>query len=168
MLRKLLIAGFIIFSFSASAEEYTFDEEMTCLADNMYWEARNQSFAGQVAVGNVTINRVNDDRYPDSICEVVKQGPTQPSWKDPSVFYPVRHRCQFSWYCDGKEDDIHPEDLALYEHLRTVAVKVSTGWFGDNTFGATHYHATYVKPEWASTKTKTTKIDDHIFYKWEK
>jgi spore germination cell wall hydrolase CwlJ-like protein len=168
MLRKILIAGFVLFSFNVSAQEYDFNDEMKCLADNIYWEARNQSFAGMVAVGNVTMNRVNDPRYPDTICEVVKQGPTQRSWTDPTKYYPVRHRCQFSWYCDGKPDIIPDEDYALYEHIRTTTLRISSGWFGDNTFGSTHYHATYVKPEWAETKTKMTQIGDHIFYKWEK
>ena len=79
-------------------------EEVTCLAENMYYEARNQSFAGQLAVSNVVMNRVADDRYPDTICEVVKQGPVRPSWKGTGEMIPVRNRCQFSWWCDGKSD----------------------------------------------------------------
>ena len=72
-------------------------EEATCLAENVYHEARNQPLAGQMAVISVTINRVNDDRFPNSICEVVKQGPHRPSWKGTGEMIPIRHRCQFSW-----------------------------------------------------------------------
>ena len=75
------------------------EAEVSCLAMNMYHEARNQSFAGQLAVANVTMNRVNDERFPDTICEVVKQGPTRPSWKDKTKRVPIRNRCQFLWFC---------------------------------------------------------------------
>lgn len=145
-----------------------FDRQTLCLAKNMYWESRNQSFRGLIAVGNVVMNRVSDKRYPNSICEVVEQGPTRPSWKNPEIYYPIKNRCHFSWYCDGKSDAIPKQDRRIFEIIRSMAVKVHTGWFDDLTYGATHYHAYYVKPEWAKTKTKTIRIDDHIFYRWEK
>ena len=75
-----------------------------CLALNTYHEAKNQSTIGQIATAQVVMNRVEDDRFPNTVCEVVKQGPTRPSWEDPEKEYPIRHRCQFSWYCDGKSD----------------------------------------------------------------
>ena len=56
-------------------------QEISCLADNMYWEARNQSTKGLIAVGYVTMNRVADHRYPYTVCEVVEQGPVRESWK---------------------------------------------------------------------------------------
>jgi len=49
-------------------------ESLICLALNVYHEARSQSLVEQIAVAQVVVNRVNDDRYPDSICGVVKQG----------------------------------------------------------------------------------------------
>lgn len=58
--------------------------------------------------------------------------------------------------------------LVVYELARAIAFKVYHGEFTDFTDGATHYHADYVRPEWASTKTKTMTIDQHIFYRWEK
>ena len=73
-------------------------EAILCLALNVYHEAKNQPFIGQVAVAQVVMNRVYDERYPDTICEVVEQGPTY-SWKPD---FPIRNRCQFSWYCDGR------------------------------------------------------------------
>ena len=75
-----------------------------CLALNTYHEAKNQSMIGQIAVAEVVMNRVQDKRFPNSVCEVVKQGPTRPSWEDPKKEYPIKHRCQFSWYCAGKSD----------------------------------------------------------------
>ena len=133
-----------------------------CLALNTYHEAKNQSMIGQIATAQVVMNRVADKRYPSTVCEVVKQGP---KYKGSNV--PDRHRCQFSWYCDGKDDMPKNEKawkkaqdyahLVLYNRIRI-----------DVTEGATHYHATYVKPAWAKTKTRTTRIEKHIFYRWEK
>jgi spore germination cell wall hydrolase CwlJ-like protein len=80
-----------------------------CLAMNVYHEARNQSFIGQVAVAQVVMNRVKDNRFPNDVCEVVTQGQTY-SWK-PDV--PIRNRCHFSWYCDGKSDK--PRDAEAWE-----------------------------------------------------
>ena len=71
-------------------------EAIMCLSLNIYWEARNQSFIAQVAVAEVTMNRVYDDRYPNTVCEVVQQ--VQKYKWNPNVI--VRNRCQFSCYCD--------------------------------------------------------------------
>ena len=142
-------------------------DEVTCLADNMYFEARNQSLAGMLAVSNVVMNRVADDRYPDTICEVVHEGPTRPSWKDKNKFIPVRNRCQFSWYCDGKSDE--PSDIETYDAIYGMAEDMlyQNMPYLDITDGATHYHADYITPSWAYTKTRTVEIEDHIFYRWE-
>ena len=59
-----------------------------CLALNTYHEAKNQSLVGQIATAQVVMNRVEDKRFPNTICEVVKQGPTRPSWEDPKKEYP--------------------------------------------------------------------------------
>ena len=71
--------------------------QAVCLADNVYFEARNQGTAGWSAVISVTLNRVKDKRFPNTVCEVVKQGPTRESWKKNGTYYPIKHRCQFSW-----------------------------------------------------------------------
>jgi len=168
--------SFCAFSYSAAqaatkAEAGIFhsaESEQKCLADNIYWEARNQSAKGMIGVALVTRNRVRDNRFPHSYCEVVKQGPTRSSWKDIDVEVPLRHRCQFSWYCDGKSDDIPYYDVDVYQFARTIAFKVYHGHLDDFTEGSTHYHANYVNPEWAETKTMKLVIEDHIFYKWEK
>ena len=138
-----------------------------CLALNTYHEAKNQSTIGQIATAQVVMNRVEDKRFPNTVCEVVKQGPTRPSWKDPSKRIPVKHRCQFSWYCDGKSDI--PKNKKAWKKAQDYAYLVLNNRIRiDVTEGATHYHATYVKPSWAKTKTRTTRIETHIFYRWEK
>ena len=151
-------------------EDYFVDEkQVSCLADNVYFEARNQGTAGWSAVIAVTLNRVDDNRFPDTVCEVVKQGPHRPSWKGTGEMIPVRHRCQFSWYCDGKADTIHPDDELVYKRISDMAyvALLDNVTLLDITDGATHYHADYVQPSWATTKTKTVEIGDHIFYRWD-
>ena len=107
--------------------EVVFDiEEARCLAENIYHEARGQGTAGWLAVAAVTLNRVTDERFPDTICGVVFQAETRESWKTKGkdvpdierIYYPVRHRCQFSWYCDGMSDDINQIDI--YVRARCV------------------------------------------------
>ena len=138
-----------------------------CLALNTYHEAKNQSMIGQIATAQVVMNRVADDRYPNTVCEVVKQGPHRPSWENPEKEYPVKHRCQFSWYCDGKSDI--PKNEKAWKKAQDYAYLVLYNRINlDVTEGATHYHATYVRPAWAKTKTRTTRIEKHIFYIWEK
>lgn len=139
-----------------------FEAALVCLALNVYHEARDQPFIGQVAVAQVVMNRVQDHRYPDTICEVVKQGPTY-KW---ALGFPVRNKCQFSWYCDGKSDEAKNKDA--WEEALLVAHGVYGGNLDDFVEGATHYHAYYVKPEWAKTKTPIVRISDHVFYRWEK
>ena len=136
---------------------------LMCLALNTYHEAKNQSMIGQVATAQVVMNRVADSRYPNTVCEVVKQGP---KYKGSDV--PVRHKCQFSWFCDGKSDE-PKKDSKEWRMAQEYARIVLSGRIAlDVTEGATHYHATYVRPAWAKTKTRTTRIERHIFYRWEK
>ena len=133
-----------------------------CLALNTYHEAKNQSMIGQVATAQVVMNRVADSRYPNTVCEVVKQGP---KYKGSDV--PVRHKCQFSWFCDGK-DDTHKNEKAWRKAQDVAFLVIYDKIKLDVTEGATHYHATYVRPSWAKTKKRTTRIEKHIFYRWEK
>ena len=145
-------------------------EAILCLALNAYWEARNQSHKGMIGVSQVVMNRVESEYFPNTVCEVVKQGPTRQSWKDPEVRIPVRNRCQFSWYCDGKADTISKHDTEIFARIYDLSELILNPNITllDITDGATHYHADYVFPAWRKTKTKTTEIGDHIFYRWEK
>ena len=157
--------------------EINFDvKEARCLAENVYHEARNQGTAGWLAVAAVTMNRVIDNRFPNTICEVVFQAETKESWKTKSkkdipdaerIFYPVLYRCQFSWYCDGMSDDIN--QIAIFMEIMSLSKLLLTSriMMFDITDGATFYHADYVTPSWASSKTKTIEIGDHIFYRWK-
>ena len=132
-----------------------------CLAMNVYHEARDQPFVGQVAVAQVVMNRVEDNRYPSTVCEVVKQGPTYKY----SPGFPVRHKCQFSWWCDGKSDKIKDEKAWL-EAIGVAGMVLNDGIAIDIVGNSTHYHAYYVRPAWAKRKNKVARIEDHIFYQW--
>tara|TARA_R110002126_G_C10286176_1_gene485573 strand:- start:32 stop:640 length:609 start_codon:yes stop_codon:yes gene_type:complete len=139
------------------------ERDLDCLARNIYWEARSESFEGMVAVAQVTLNRVKHKSFPDSICGVVYQGPTRPSWKDGTVYHPVKHRCQFSWYCDGKPDDITTVNMSIFDQCYEVAKKVLIDNFRlPRVNNAIFYHADYVDPGWR--KPRLTKIGRHIFY----
>ena len=146
------------------------------MALNIYREANNQSVAGQIAVGRVVMNRVLDRRYPADTCGVIYEGPVRESWKtakDPDlkpedrIYYPKRDRCQFSWYCDGKKDElINKENNRAWKTAENIAFQILAfdKWNGVME-GATHYHADYVSPKWMNELKRITKIDDHIFYK---
>ena len=171
-MKELITAGLLFMSSPVQAADnnivWNDNEHVKCLALSMYHEARDQGTAGKLAVSAVVINRVSDSRFPNTICEVIKQGPTRKSWRAPSVSYPIKNRCQFSWYCDGISDEV--KDEKTYQKILDFARLIMHNdiQFVDITDGATHYHADYVKPDWADTKTRTTEIGDHIFYRWEK
>lgn len=127
------------------------EREVECLALNIYHEARSEPKTGQVAVAAVTMNRVQSSVYPDSVCAVVKQGG------------PRLHRCQFSWYCDGKSDE--PTERRAWNKARDLAYRSLLGALEDPTGGATHYHAEYVDPHWAAVYEPTVRIGRHHFYR---
>jgi spore germination cell wall hydrolase CwlJ-like protein len=128
-----------------------YDEELHCLAKNIYFEARGESDDGKRAVAHVVLNRVADKRFPTSVCRVVYQGGET-----------VRHRCQFSWWCDGQSDT--PRDLKNWEISKALAEDVFWGRTEDKTAGALWYHADYVSPYWGKVFERGPKIGRHFFY----
>ena len=141
------------------------EQELNCLALNMYHEARGEGTAGILAVSYVVLNRVNDPRFPDTICEVVNQG-HHIKTKD-GASQPIRNKCQFSWYCDGKSDQ--PKHERVYNRLVSFSRHILSNIINtkqiDITDGALFYHANYVSPSWSKTKQKTTEIGVHVFYR---
>ena len=127
-----------------------------CIAEAIYFEARNQPQEGQLAVANVIINRTKSQQYPDHPCDVVRQGRYKHN-------FPVRYKCQFTYYCDGLKETVR--DKPAYGQAVINATIVFYGWVPDNTDGATHYHADYVSPSWADSFQVSAKINKHIFYK---
>jgi spore germination cell wall hydrolase CwlJ-like protein len=143
----------------ATEEEETYDRY--CMAQNIYFESANQSFAGKLAVAHVVINRMEDLQFPNTVCGVIYQAKTFTNWKGNEV--PIRNQCQFSWYCDGKSDE--PVDSKTWIKSLYIADLALTGKYKDITEGALWYHADYILPYWADQLEYVTQIDDHIFYK---
>jgi hypothetical protein len=125
--------------------------EIECLALNIYFEARGEPEAGQLAVSHVVMNRVASARFPSTVCDVIQQGGAL-----------RRDRCQFSWWCDGRSDK--PRNRRLWEKSAELALKVYWGRTEDPTMGALWYHADYVKPAWRKEFKRGPKIGRHIFY----
>ena len=143
----------------AEIADLQYQEQLQCMALNIYHEARSDSTLGQEAVGMVTMNRVYSDKYPDTICYVVYQSHLN------SRGNPIRNKCQFSLYCDGKSDV--PRDKVKFEEAMTNDKWVMNNYGSerDITGGAVMYHASYVNPYWSKAYTKTSRIESYIFYK---
>jgi spore germination cell wall hydrolase CwlJ-like protein len=153
------------------------------MAQNVYFEAREESMIGKIAVAHVVKNRIKDKRWPDTVCKVVKQGPIRESWKtkkDPTlakedrVYYPRRDRCQFSWYCDGEKDmlwvtykdgTVIPQNMTAWRDSIHVALFVMNDeWSMDPTDGATfYYNPNIANPGWAGKYKETAIFGNHRF-----
>jgi len=140
--------------------------EVSCLAGNIYFEARSEPRMGQEAVAFVTINRVNSEFFPDTICEVVKQKKRVESIGDQRIV------CQFSWYCESNPKWRYYNMLltnqhdAKYNEVLKVALFVYANHekLRDPTNGSLFYHADYVRPNWKNLD-KHVVIGRHIFYR---
>lgn len=140
-------------------------KDLECLALNIYHEARGDSFAGRVAVADVVLNRVDSNLFPNTICEVVKQSVMRTNWKGNEV--PVRGMCHFSWFCDGLSDE--PMEEEAWEDAQIIAeMTLNSYGFRGITEGSTHYHATYVSPNWINDRgmVRVGRIGEHKFYRW--
>ena len=137
--------------------------ELVCLATAIYFEARGEPTVGQIAVGQVIMTRVADHRYPNTVCDVVKEGYYY-TW-NPEI--PIPDQCQFSFWCDQKPENI--DDPKAYEWAEEISWGLLEGTLNiiDLTDSSTHYHAHYVMPSWTEMMTKTVRINDHIFYRLE-
>jgi spore germination cell wall hydrolase CwlJ-like protein len=122
--------------------------QIQCMTENAYFEAKGEPTKGIIAVNNVVLNRVNDNRFPNTPCGVINQR--------------TKRVCQFSWKCErGKR----VRDWNKYNEIRGIVENVYLGNTSDVTRGAKFYHADYVKPYWSKVFQKTTKIGAHIFYR---
>lgn len=155
------LLGFLCGVMTMKVEASDPNNEIYCMAQNIYFEAGNQPLAGKIAVSQVVLNRVEHYAYPDTVCGVVYQAKLRTNWKGEMV--PKINACQFSWFCDGKSDD--PVDSPTWLSSLNIARNVVQGAYGDITEGATHYHAISVTPYWADSLNETVRITDHIFYK---
>lgn len=132
------------------------EDEVVCMARNIYHEARDQDAKGQAAVAHVTMNRVRSAKHPNTVCSVVKQDTGSKSWD-----------CQFSWWCDGKSD--RPSEWAAYKVAVKIGIEVMAGQSEDITQGAQFYltSAAYKRiverNGWAKRLELSGQIGDHLF-----
>lgn len=137
-------------------------QDIQCLQANIFFEARNQTNIGKIAVAQVTLNRVKSINYPNTVCEVVTAGKRHNGKM-------VKHMCAFSWYCDGLSD--RPNLKNKIEHEKwSVAYNIAISMLsGEITLDneATHYHTVSSNPYWSNhpSMRKLITIGDHIFYK---
>jgi spore germination cell wall hydrolase CwlJ-like protein len=142
------IAAPFVFNGSAAART----QALNCLASAVYYEAGNQDENGERAVAQVVLNRVRHPAFPATVCGVVYEGSTRPTG------------CQFTFTCDGSlsrqpDADGWRRATRIAQQALAGAVYAPVGW-------ATHYHADYVVPYWASTMAKNAVVGAHLFYRW--
>lgn len=154
--------------FSTVISQKMQSQEVYCMRKNIFFEARNQSHKARLAVAWVTINRAKVRSQ--TICEVVYDARLD------SRGNPLRHQCQFSWFCDGKSDrpnlNNKIEKQAWEEIGKLSRLMIENCYMGinltkcpsDPTRGATYYHTKKVKPSWSQQFTRSGDIEDHIFY----
>jgi spore germination cell wall hydrolase CwlJ-like protein len=131
-----------------------FNSEVQCLAENIYYEAGNESYEGKLAVAQVTINRANSSNFPSTVCGVVNQ-------KNNINGNLV---CQFSWVCNSLTSMIR--NKYQWEESQLVAKRALTSHVAHDLMyqqNALYYHANYVNPGWKLTRV--AQIGNHIFYR---
>jgi len=161
--------------FLTNPEKHT---QILCLAQNIYFEAGIDNLAGMAGVADVTLNRVVDARYGNTVCDVIHHAVYRESWttkqtpdENDAVYYPVKNKCAFSWFCDGLPDTI-PYGSSNWKKSQLVAWDMyMTGKWRGISEGSTHYHATYAtfgQGDWRRDRGMQLigRIGAHIFYKW--
>ena len=138
--------------FQLTAGTESRERALECLTSAIYYEAGQESLAGQQAVAQVVLNRVRHPAFPASVCGVVFQGSTRTTG------------CQFTFTCDGSL--ARAPERSSWNRAREVAQAALAGFVQPSVGNATHYHANYVAPYWAPTLAKTAAIGAHIFYRW--
>lgn len=127
---------------------------ITCLAMNVYFEARGESLVGQQAVAEVTLNRVASSRYPNTICAVVFQR----NWDH----LRGRYVGAFSW---TEFDTVTPPEGEAWDLALEVAQSVHAGRVPPRLRGALHYHADHIRPSWSRDRRQIARIGSHVFYR---
>jgi hypothetical protein len=138
--------------FRFRGDEVARSRALECLTMAVYYEAGSQDQAGQEAVAQVVLNRVRHPAFQPSVCGVVFQG------------YARKTGCQFTFTCDGSL--LRAPDPKIWARAREVAVAALNGFVFKPVGLATHYHADYVVPYWATSLEKNAQVGLHIFYRW--
>jgi hypothetical protein len=127
-------------------------QDLQCLAQAVYYEARGESAEGQQAVAQVVLNRVRSPAFPKTVCAVVFQGAS------------VGHGCQFSFACDGSMDD--RREPAAWRRAEAVATHALGGFVMAQVGKATHFHASRLGPDWSLGMVRVAQVGLHVFYRF--
>lgn len=128
------------------------EKDLACLAMNILREAGGESDEGKIGVAQVTVNRVNDPKYPNDVCAVVHQ----------KKIVGRRYVCQFSWYCSKHR----LVDVASYDHCYDIAKQVLLSGYRSRKFkDALYYHTVAVKPRWRKKLDMIGRTGNHLFYR---
>ena len=151
----MVVLGVVLTCNTAKATDRP--EDMGCLVEAIYFEARSESLSGMLAVGNVILNRVRQPRYPDTICGVVHDAQY---WEG----NPVKFRCAFSYWCDCKPERYN--NIKALSDVQKVVMMLMQGVVIEGFDMSTHYHANYVEPYWAYSEdfVYLGRIGKHLFY----
>lgn len=152
----LLISNSVIAKPLSVPDQFNLNKEELCLVQAIYFEARGESFIGQLAVGSVILQRLKSKSFPNTICGVVQSGKY---WKG----NPIKNKCAFSYWCDGKTEKMY--NYNAYDEAVNAANLVLGGASISLLNEATHYHAFYVQPSWSTKMKRITRIGKHLFYK---
>ena len=127
--------------------------DLACLARNIYHESRGEPTAGQIAVAEVTLNRVVSRHFPGTVCEVVYE----------KRFDSGRNRLvgAFSW---TELDSVSKPAGIAWQRAVRAAETVYDRQQDPTVQGALFYHADSIEPGWAKTKIQVAKVGRHIFY----
>jgi N-acetylmuramoyl-L-alanine amidase len=152
---SLLVTMFGLFGFAWNSTVTYQDERrsLTCLALNIYHEARGEPEAGQYAVAEVTMNRVASRFYPDTVCGVVYEK----RWDA----LRQRYVGAFSW---TEFDSVPPPKDVEWQRAQEIAEEIYYRRRAPVLAGALFYHANYIKPSWSLDKQPVARIGRHIFY----
>lgn len=136
------------------------EEAEHCLALNIYFEARGEHISGQYAVADVVMYRLLNQNYPNTVCEVIRDG----YYYDWNPDLPVKHKCQFSWWCDGQSDD--PVNGKAFNQALKVAKEVlHDPDYMPRVEYSIYYHANNVRPHWVDAVEFVDGIGNHSFYR---
>ncbi len=130
------------------------ENDLQCLAENVYFESRGEPLKGQYAVAEVTLNRTRAPNFPHTICAVVHEMRWDAGRK--------RYIADFSWTELGA---MSPGDDPAWRRAMEVATAAYDDTEDPIVPGALFYHAKSVSPGWAKTRTAITTIGNHVFYK---
>lgn len=126
-----------------SRDLYAKTMELDCLAKNIYHEARGEPLKGQIAVAQVTINRVRSGKFQDTVCGTVF------AYK------------QFSWTLDKSKKIKDMKAWKISVDVAKIALNKSIKL---PEFKAMYFHTKQTNPYWKHNKRVLARIGNHIFY----